>query len=102
MKNYLKIKELDGLCVFSVPIADISDKDHSMDGKELENYYSFLTKEMINGQETPIVLYIKDNQLLICDGWHRWKVAQILKWETIEAVIFESINDCYPTENMPW
>lgn len=47
-----------------------------------------------------IQLYKK--QLRICDGWHRWKIANILGWKNIASIIFPSLKSCYPTPNIRW
>lgn len=95
---------IDNMIIHSILVNDISEIDHAYQGKEIEkDYYYKLENKIIKfGFTIPIVLY-KDNGLLkICDGWHRWKIAKKIGLSKIPCVIFESLEECKPTDNLKW
>lgn len=102
---YKQNGKIDELTVYMVPIADISECGHSYEGSEInfENkVYANVKSNMTLNLYTPIVLYCFKKQLRICDGWHRWKIANILRWKNIASIIFPSLKSCYPTPNIRW
>lgn len=97
---YKQNGKIDELTVYMVPIADISECGHSYEGSEInfENkVYANVKSNMTLNLYTPI-----KKQLRICDGWHRWKIANILGWKNIASIIFPSLKSCYPTPNIRW
>lgn len=100
---------IDGLIVYEVSLEEIIDKNHGYEGKELD-YSGVWDKYIVrlrnsiekNGVGTPIVLYRAGDKYEICDGWHRWRISKDLGYKSIRAVIFDSLDDCHPTENLRW
>lgn len=93
---------IDGLPVYLVSVNSISETNHGFQGQELHGYEKL--KKIIHkrGIDIPIVLYHHNNELRICDGWHRWKIYKELQISEIPAVIFNSIEECHPKESIKW
>ncbi len=99
----IHIGEIDSLSIYLVKVSEITEKDHGCEGQDLEPYYDRLKQRISKkGILVPVVLYVVNTGYGVCDGWHRWKIAKELSIETIPAVIFDTIKDCYPTENLRW
>lgn len=86
-------------------ISQISEEDHGFAGELLKNdgYTNAMIQSIRDrGVDKPICVYCYEDHYRICDGWHRWKICQLLEIPMILCEIYHSLEECEPSEENGW
>lgn len=70
---------------------DLTDENHGYKGKnikdELDSYKQLYDTMKKNKYCHPLLVIPNKDKYEILDGWHRWKIAKLLKWKFLPVVI---------------